>query len=161
MKYRQGTIGRIFVAKVEQGDDLIAELTGMAKNENIEAGIIYIIGGIKEGSVVVGPEEFALPPVPVWREFNDCREILGVGTLFRDGGEPLIHLHGAFGRGDSPLVGCLRGQSEIYMIAEAIIVEINGSGAVRKFDPQMGLKVLDFILPEKERDEEDICSRSC
>lgn len=148
MIYSQGKTGRIFVARLEDGDHLFEGLRQMVRDENINAGIIYIIGGIKEAAVVVGPEKCTIPPDPVWRKFDDCREVIGIGTLFHDNeGEPVIHLHGALGKGDVTLMGCLRGESEIYLVAEIILLEIVDSGAVKMPDPATGLKLLDF-LPE-------------
>ncbi|MFZ5597611.1 MAG: PPC domain-containing DNA-binding protein [Bacillota bacterium] len=144
MKYRQGNMGRAFVARVEHGDDLLEELKKLAREENIEAGVIYVIGALKEASLVVGPEECTVPPVPVWRNFNDGREILGIGTLFREDGEPIIHLHGTLGRGDTVLMGCVRKDSRVYLVAEVIILEINGSGAFKAFEEEFDLKMLNF-----------------
>lgn len=146
MKYAQGKTGRVFVARVEHGDDLLAELNQLAKKEQITAGVFFVIGALKEAALVAGPEECTRPPVPVWREFSDCRELIGTGTLFPgDGGEPVFHLHGVTGKGDLTLMGCLRGESEVYLVAEVIILEITGSGAVKEFDPASGLKMLNFL----------------
>jgi len=145
MKYSAGQTGRVFVARVEHGDDLLGELKNLAEREKVEAGIIYLIGALKEASLVTGPQECTLPPVPVWRKFNDGREILGIGTLFRDNGEPVFHLHGALGKGDITLMGCVRGNSEVYLVAEVIIIELTGTGAFKEFEPSTGLKMLNFI----------------
>lgn len=146
MKYSQGKTGRIFVARFDNGDDLLEELKKLAETEKIEAGIIYIIGALKEASLVVGPQECTLPPVPVWRKFDDCREILGIGTLFRDdAGQPVLHLHGALCRGNATLMGCIREKAGVYLVAEAILLEMRDTGAVKEFDPSAGLKMLNFL----------------
>ncbi len=146
MKYRRGELGRIFIARLEHEDNLLDELEQLAKEEKIEAAIFYVIGALKEASLVVGPKECAVPPTPVWRKFDDCREIIGVGTLFRDEqGQPVLHLHGTMGRGDAALTGCIRDKSEVYLVAEVIILELTGAGAVKELDPVSGLKKLDFL----------------
>ncbi|SFG26011.1 Predicted DNA-binding protein with PD1-like DNA-binding motif [Desulfotomaculum arcticum] len=144
MKYRQGTTGRVFVARVDHGEDLLAELKNLADHEKIEAGILYVIGAVKEAALVVGPAECTKPPVPVWRKIDDCREMLGVGTMFRDNGEPVFHLHSSLGKGDTVLTGCIRDDSEVYLVCEVIIVEITGTGAIKTFDAASGFKMLDF-----------------
>ncbi|KJS13916.1 MAG: DNA-binding protein with PD1-like DNA-binding motif [Peptococcaceae bacterium BRH_c8a] len=144
MKYSQGELGRVFVARVEHGDDLLGELKQLVQVENVEAGVFYVIGALKEATVVTGPEKCVLPPVPMFRNFNDGREIIGLGTMFRDGEEPLFHLHGALGRGDTALMGCIRGTSEVYLVAEVILLEIKGAGAGKELDPTSGLKMLKF-----------------
>ena len=144
MKYTQGKVGRVFVARVENGDDLLEQLKLLAEKENIEAAVLYIIGALKEASLVVGPRECKLPPDPVWRQFDDGREIIGLGNMFRENGGqvPVFHLHGALGRGDETLVGCIRGQSQVYLVAEVIIIELTGTGAMKAVDPVTGLKML-------------------
>lgn len=145
MKYRQGKTGRIFTARLDHGDDLLDGLKQLAEKEKIEAAVIHVIGALKGASLVVGPEECTRPPVPVWRQFDDCRELLGTGTLFRDGrGEPVIHLHGAAGRGGATLTGCVRGESEVFLVAEVIVLEMTGTGAVKDLDEASGLKMLIF-----------------
>lgn len=144
MKYTRGSIGRVFVARLDNGDDLAGELKKLAEKEKLEAAVFYLIGALKDASLVVGPEECSLPPVPVWRKFSDGREIIGVGNLFRDSEGPVIHLHGSLGRGDATLMGCIRGEAEVFLVAEVIILEITGTGAFRQFDPHTGIKMLDF-----------------
>lgn len=147
MKYRQGKMGRIFVARMDHGDDLLEELKRLVEKEKIEAGVIYVIGALKSASLVVGPEECTLPPVPVWRRFGDCREIIGLGTMFRDSrGEPLFHLHGTCGRGDLTLTGCVRGDgNEVYLVAEVILLELLETGTVKELEESSGLKMLNFL----------------
>lgn len=145
MKYSQGKVGRVFIARVEHGDNLLEEIKRLAVSENIEAGVMYVIGALRDASIVVGPEEMTLPPVPVWREFSDGREVIAIGTLFRDEEGPALHLHGAFGRGDQVLMGCVRKLSEVYLVAEVIIMELTGTGAVKSFEEASGLKMLKFV----------------
>ncbi|WP_347488394.1 PPC domain-containing DNA-binding protein [Desulfoscipio sp. XC116] len=145
MQYTQGKIGRVFVARVEHGDDLLAELKKLAGQEKIEAGIFYAIGAIKEASLVVGPKACTRTPEAVRRNFNDCREMIGIGTIFQDNGAPALHLHGALGKGDTALMGCIRGESEVYLVAEVIILELLDTGAVREFDAASELKILSFL----------------
>ena len=76
-----------------------------------------------------------MPPVPMWRELGESHEILGVGTIFYQGDEPKVHLHGAFGKRDNVKVGCLREKAETFLVLEAVIVEIEGVNAVRELDP--------------------------
>lgn len=150
MKYSRGNIGRVFVARMDSGDDLTGDLKRLAREERIGAAVLYVVGALKEASMVVGPERCSLPPDPVWRSFSDCREVLGIGTLFPDdSGEPVLHLHGAVGRGDAALAGCIRGEAGVYLVSEVIVLEIVGTGAVKIFEEQSGLKMLNFSGPEE------------
>jgi uncharacterized protein len=142
MKYCTGKTGRVILARFEDKEDIHENLSEIARRENIRGAILYLIGGIKQGRVVVGPEEEKLPPNPVWREINESSEVVGIGTIFWEGEEPKIHFHGAFGKRDTVRVGCLRGQSETFLVLEAVIIEIVGIDAKRELDPVSGLVLL-------------------
>jgi predicted DNA-binding protein with PD1-like motif len=82
MKYQIGKPGRIIVAKFDDHDDVLGNLSEIAKKENIRSGIFHLVGGMREGKMVVGPETDDLPPKPVWKELSESHEILGIGTIF-------------------------------------------------------------------------------
>ncbi len=142
MEYRTGKVGRIIVVRFEDGEDVLGNLNNIAKKENIKAGVFYIIGGMREGSIVVGPEEDEIPPRPVWQKLGESHEVLCIGTIFWQKNEPKIHLHGAFGKKDMVKVGCLREKSVTFLVLEAIIIEMEGINAVRELDPVSGLALL-------------------
>jgi predicted DNA-binding protein with PD1-like motif len=142
MKYQTGKPGRVVVARFEDGEDILENIIGIAKKEDIRSAIFYLIGGIKKGRVVVGPEEEELPPKPVWRDIKESHEVLGIGTIFWQEDEPKIHFHGAFGKRDAIKVGCLRGSSETFLVLEAVITEIEGINAKRELDQASGLTLL-------------------
>jgi len=142
MEYRVGKTARVVLARFEDKEDILENITGIARRENIRSAVLYLIGGIKKGRVVVGPEEEKLPPEPVWREINESSEVVGIGTIFWEGEEPKIHFHGAFGKRDVVRVGCLRGNSETFLVLEAVIIEIEGIEARRELDPESGLVLL-------------------
>ena len=142
MKYQTGEPGRIVVARFDDGDNILDGLNDIVKKENIRAGVLYLIGGMKKGRFVVGPETETMPPVPVWREFDESHEIVGIGTIFWQGQEPKIHFHGTYAKRDKVLAGCMRQNAETFLVLEAIIMEIKGIHAVRELDPLSGLALL-------------------
>lgn len=143
MKYQIGKVGRVVVARFEDGDDLLASLVDIARAESIKAAVVYLVGGLKGGRFVVGPEtEGELPPKPIWRELTESHEIIGFGTIFWEGDEPKVHLHGAYGKRDSVKVGCLRADSSTFLVLECIVMEIEGVTARRELDPAVGLALL-------------------
>jgi predicted DNA-binding protein with PD1-like motif len=142
MKYQIGKTGRVVVARFEDGEDVLGNLAKISKDEGIRAAVVYLIGGVKKGRVVVGPEKEELPPQPVWRQIDESHEIIAIGTIFYEADEPKIHLHGAFGKRDVAKVGCLRGDSETFLVLEAVIMELKGINAVRELDPSSGLSLL-------------------
>jgi predicted DNA-binding protein with PD1-like motif len=142
MKYQVGKTGRVVVARFEDGEDALENITGIAKRKNIRSAVFYLIGGIRQGRVVVGPEKEELPPKPVWKEIEESHEVLGIGTIFWQDDEPKIHFHGAFGKKDMVKVGCLRETSKTFLVLEAVIIEIEGIDARREFDQASGLTLL-------------------
>ena len=142
MKYQIGKPGRMIVVKFNDNDDVLENLVSIAKKENIRAGVFYLVGGMREGKIVVGPETEELPPKPVWKELGESHEVLGVGTIFWHQDEPKLHFHGAFGKKDIVKVGCLREKSETFLILECIIIEMEGINATREIDPEVGIALL-------------------
>lgn len=142
MKYQTGTPGRVIVVRFEDGEDILAGLSEIVRKEAIRAAIVFLVGGMRGGRFVVGPETEQMPPVPVWRELTESHEVVGFGTIFWQGDVPKVHFHGAYGKRDSVKVGCLREKSETFLVLEATIIEINGVNAVREVDPASGLALL-------------------
>ncbi len=142
MKYQGGNVGRVVVMRFEDGDEILGSLVDMVRKEDIRAGIAYLVGGVKDASIVVGPEKEELPPIPVWRQLGESFETVGMGTIFWYGDEPRIHFHGAYGKWDTVRAGCLRGQATTFIVMEAVILEILGVDAVRDLDPLSGMVLL-------------------
>ncbi len=142
MKYQVGKPGRVAVARFEDRDDVLGNLVSLAKKEKFGAAVFYLVGGMREGSIVVGPEKDEFPPIPVWRQLGESHEVVGFGTIFWNGDEPRVHFHGAFGKKDSVKVGCLRENSETFLVLEAVIIEIEGVTAKRELDPASGMMLL-------------------
>jgi predicted DNA-binding protein with PD1-like motif len=142
MEYRTGKTGRIIVARFSDGDDVLGGLAEIASRENIRAASFNLVGGMKKGRFVVGPESEEMPPVPVWRELTESHEAVGFGTIFWQGDEPKVHFHGAYGKHDSVKAGCLRQGSEAFLVLEAVVTEILDIDAVREMDPASGMVLL-------------------
>ncbi len=144
MKYAHGDFGRVFLLKFEDRDDVLAGLKDVASREKIKIGTIMLLGGMRSAGVVSGPREPVIPPEPMWMNFQDGREVIGFGTLFRKGEDPVIHLHGAIGRDKETTVGCIRKDTSAYLVIEAIIAEIIGIQAYKAVDEKTGLVMLEL-----------------
>ncbi len=142
MKYQVGKVGRVVVEKFEDKEDVLGNLNAIVKKEGIQAAAFYLVGGMREGKIVVGPEKDVVPPTPVWKNLGESHEVVGFGTIFYQDNEPKVHFHGAFGKKDMVKVGCLRENSATFLVLEAVIIELSGINAVRDFDPALGLAVL-------------------
>jgi predicted DNA-binding protein with PD1-like motif len=142
MEYQAGRPGRIIIARFKDGDDVLAGLMEIATRENIRAASFNLVGGMKKGRFVVGPESEEMPPVPVWRELTESHEAVGFGTIFWQGEQPKVHFHGAYGKHDSVKAGCMREGNEAFLVLEAVITEILDVDAVRELDPASGMVLL-------------------
>ena len=145
MNYQVGQMGRVVVARFEDGDDILGGLTDIARKEGIRAAVFTLVGGVKESRIVVGPETDEMPPVPVWRELEESHEAVGSGTIFWHGEEPKLHFHGAYGKWDKVRMGCLREQGKAFLVMEAVIMEITGVNAARDLDPVSRMVLLKLI----------------
>lgn len=142
MEVQEGRVGRIFLLKFSDGEDLLEEIIGLARRENLRAAWILFLGAVKRGHLVVGPQKTELPPVPVWEDISQASEIVGLGNLFWEADNPRLHLHGALGRSESTRMGCLRQQTEVYLVAETLVLELVGISAYRRLDPALGVTLL-------------------
>jgi len=145
MQYSKGQIKRVILARFDDGDVLIDEIKKLAKKERISAGVIVMIGALRKGHVVTGPKKPKIPPKPHWEQFKDAWEIAGLGTIFKGQKGPEVHIHGALGKGKKGLVGCVRRDSSVFLLIEAVIFELKGIKARKDLDPKTGLKLLRFL----------------
>ena len=139
MKYQTGSIGRAFLARVDHGEDLLVELTRLARSEDIRQAFFMLIGAIRDARIVTGPKEDTVPPDPIWSTITDAHEILGTGNILQKDGEPSIHIHAALGREGETLTGCLRDSVGAYLTIEVFILEITGDLAERAYDDTLGI----------------------
>lgn len=142
MNYQIGKPGRIVVVRFGDGEDVLGGIAGICRTEQIRAACFNMVGGIKAGRFVVGPETEAMPPKPVWRELQESHEAVGFGTVFWDNEQPKVHFHGAYGKLDSVKAGCLREGSEVFLVLEVVITEILDVSIIREFDPASGMVLM-------------------
>jgi len=145
MDYQVGRAARVVLARGFEGEDLYAGIESIAAKENIRNAAVIVVGGLRKAKVVVGPKEPTGPIEPEFREFDDAREIAGVGTIVCDEDGPKLHMHGAIGRGDDTIAGCPRGGAKVFCVLEVVFIELDGIDAVRQLDPDTGLKLLTLL----------------
>ena len=142
MKVSEGSVGRVFMVRLDDGDRLPGALEELAREKGITAASVILLGGIGRGKVVVGPKTAELPPEPMTAELEGVHEIAAVGTIFANAeGQPKLHLHAALGRDGRTITGCTRTGVEVWLVAEAIITEIVGTKARRVLEE--GLELLE------------------
>ena len=145
MKYTKGTIGRVFLVKFEDDDILIDNLSGLAKHEQIKSASVIFIGALKQGDLVTGPKKPVIPPEPNKATFKDGWEVMGIGTIFTNSKGPQIHIHASLGKKNKVLTGCIRGNSKVFLVIEAIVLELKGIRAQKDIDSKTGLNLLKIL----------------
>ena len=145
MQYTQGTIGRVFLVKFQDGDILIDHLSALAKKERIKSASVIFIGALRQGDLVTGPKKPVIPPQPNKLVFKDGWEVMGIGTIFTNSKNPQIHIHASMGKKNKVLTGCVRGKSKVFLVIEAIILELKGVKASKDIDPKTGLNLLKIL----------------
>jgi predicted DNA-binding protein with PD1-like motif len=144
MRYASARMGRVFVARVDHGEDLIGEVREILTKEGVSHAVMLFLGALGEGSMVTGPEEPVIPPIPHMVKFGGGWEVVGMATAYPGEDGPAIHLHGSIGRGDRALTGCLRDRAETYLVMEVVILELMDLPVQRTRDGKTGLILPDF-----------------
>ena len=142
MQYSQGRLGRIFVIRMDDGEDLLRSIRRFVEEKDVRSGMVIFLGALREGRLVTGPEEPVIPPTPHFEEVEGAWETLGVATVYPREGEPEIHVHASAGWGERSLTGCLREKATTFLVIEAVILEFVGLDAERVLDEKSGLHLL-------------------
>jgi len=148
MQYTEGQLGRVFVVRIDDGEDMLVSLREFITDKGIQSGSITFLGALMNGRMVTGPEEPVIPPVPHFVMFEGGWEVFGVGTIYPGEGGPHIHYHASVGRSGHALTGCLREKATTYLIVEAVIMEFTGLSARHDFDEKTQLHLPQLGKPE-------------
>ncbi len=145
MKFSEARQGRVFILRLEDGEIVHKTLEAFAREQDIRAAAVMVVGGAGGDSrLVVGPETASARPIdPMVHLLNDVHEVTGTGTLFPDeNGDPILHLHMACGRGNKTATGCARQGVKVWQVMEVILFELLDSGSLRVFDAELGFLML-------------------
>lgn len=144
MKSAQGSMGRVFVLRLEDGDRLPECIERFAAENNVERAFCALVGGVGPGRLIVGPEDGEARPVqPMNLPLSGVHEAAAVGTIFPDEQDrPKLHMHAAMGRAGQTITGCVRAGVDIWQIGEVVVLEILDLQASRKVDPATGFELL-------------------
>jgi predicted DNA-binding protein with PD1-like motif len=135
-------LGRVFVLRMDDGEDLLESIQKFVKEKSIGSGMMLFLGALKDGRAVTGPEKPVIPPTPHFETFDSAWEVFGMATVYPSTEGPKIHMHSSMGRGRAALVGCIRDKASVYLIVEAVLIEFKGLDATRELDERTGLYLL-------------------
>ena len=145
MKACEGSAGRVFVMRLEDGDVVPDCIERFAEENRVYVGQAILVGGIGGGNVVVGPRRSEeRPPEPMLLPIDGAHEVVGVGVLAPgEDGKPSLHIHAALGRAGQTVSGCLRHGVTTWLVGEVILYEILGANVARIKDEQCGFMLLE------------------
>jgi predicted DNA-binding protein with PD1-like motif len=145
MQYGEGRLGRIFILRLEDGEVLNDTIEAFARDHGIRHALAFYLGGAGDGSqVIVGPEDRQDPAIiPLVHTLRGAQEVLALGTLVpNEAGKPVLHLHAAAGREGGATAGCTRAGVKVWLVGEVVVLEILGTRAERRKDPETGFQLL-------------------
>ena len=144
MKYSEATTGRQFILRLEDGEILHEVVEQFARDHQIKAAKLMVVGGADGGSkLVVGPRESRAKVIdPMEIILDDAHEVTGFGTIFpNEANEPVSHIHLSCGRGGEVITGCARRGVKVWLVLEVVITELLGTGA-RRIKDHNGFELL-------------------
>ena len=79
-------------------------------------------------------------------EISEAHEITASGIIAPDAsGNPVLHIHGSMGRAGNTITGCLREGVSVWLVCEAVLIEIHNADIKRIYDEASGFTLLDII----------------
>ena len=149
MQYSEGRLGRVFVVRIDDGEDFLAIMHDFIRNKAVQdrdhpfsrrpqAGT--------DGDRSRGSGTF--PPIRILSCLKEAGRWWASALSSPGDDGPFIHYHASVGRAGHALTGCLREKAVTYIVAEAIVLEFTGLDIRRQFDEKTQV-----ILPVHKRDE--------
>jgi uncharacterized protein len=128
---REGKQGRVIVARLENGKEVISEIVKICEEKNIRAGSLSVIGGLSDVELIsmdsIYPKlinQNLVHPGPF--------EIQGTGTIALHNDAIVPHIHVTLGKfGNESLTGHLV-KGKIALFIELVVTEILDVNMIRK-----------------------------
>ena len=143
MKYTSGKIKAVHVLKFENNDDFLAEINSFIHKKRVKTAFFIFLGALKKGAIVSGPKRPVIPPAPFWNSFDNAWEVFGTGSVFTGkGGRPNVHVHASLDKGKKVKMGCVRKNARVFLVIEALFIELSGIKAAKEIDRKTGINML-------------------
>jgi hypothetical protein len=143
---RSGGTGRVMVARLKPGSDLLGALQEMVEDEGVEAGVILSGVGLLEDARLRNckslPEEFPITDENrTYLSFSRPLEILSMsGNISMAEGSPLVHAHVTLSYIEGDEIGVVGGHliegCIVFGFAEIIIMELKSVQMEKRFDEE-------------------------
>jgi|WetSurMetagenome_2_1015567.scaffolds.fasta_scaffold531374_2 uncharacterized protein len=134
MKSIEGTLGRVFVLRLDQDDPLPKCIEDFAAEKEIRLAQVVFVGGIYRGNLVAGPRKTDdLRPDPIIVPVSEAHDAFALGLIApAENGRPSLHMHGALGRSGQAIAGCFQSGVSVWLVGEAVLYEIFSESTARR-----------------------------
>ena len=137
--FSEATAGRIFVGRLDPGDDLVDEIEKFSGEKAVRAAWVSAIGAVKHAAFAYyqqGERKY-LELVS-----DEHHEIIGfVGNISMRDDAPFLHAHATFGSVNGAAVGGHLLHGCVVFVAEITIREMTGVELIRTPDEVSGLSL--------------------
>jgi len=130
------------VARIDRGEEIVAELEKIALKENIRLAQISALGAV--GDFTVGVFGTAEKQYRANRFTGDWEIVSLTGSITRMNGAFYSHLHMSAGGADGAVVGGHLNRAVVSATCEMFITVLEGEVG-RRYDEATGLNLFDFI----------------
>jgi len=133
--------GNYFVIRLIKGEEIVEELVNFCSQRAVKSGYFWAIGAVdsaKIGFYDLNKKEFN------FKKFNAPYEIASlVGNISQVDGKPFLHIHTVLSDENFTCIGGHLEEAVVGVTCEVYLVD-SGINIERKFDQEIGLKLLDF-----------------
>lgn len=129
--------GRIFVGRLEKGEDLLGRLTAIANEEEIRLGTVQVDGYLSSLVLSRHAPEGSFPVEDRSSGIVDIVSCSGTISLFKR--RSLPRLAGLFADSDGSLRGGTIRPGTTVHACEVVLTELTGGALSRDFDEETGL----------------------
>ena len=138
-RFWEASPGRVWVGRLETGDDLVEEIERMCAEQDVRAAWVSAIGAVKRAAFAYYEQHDRR-----YQELESTghHEIIGfIGNVSMRDDQPFLHAHATFGDRSGAAVGghLVRG-CEVF-VAEITIREMTGVELIRTPDEVTGLSL--------------------
>ncbi len=143
---RAGRPGRVIVARLKPGSDLLKSLQNIASKEEIEAGVILsgvgLLGEARLRNCKSLPEAFPITDANrTYLSFRRPLEVLSLsGNISRAEGTPLVHAHATLSYVEGDVITVVGGHllpgCTVFGFAEVILMALEGVEMEKRFDEE-------------------------
>jgi predicted DNA-binding protein with PD1-like motif len=137
------TVGRkvkhreTFMGKLQHGTDLLEEIAGICKKENIQLGRIMAIGAVQKARIGFynqKKQDYEFISIDRPLEITNL-----TGNISLKNGSPMVHAHITLSDSSGKAYGGHLAQDTIIFACEYIIETFDGPAFEREFDEETGL----------------------